>query len=504
MLTEVDWSASSSVFFARALAYAERLIARQPTSPRGWWRRGYTWALLGRHHSALADLKKAGELAAAETERSAAQPVWLDLLEAYSRYDREKLLEERDDTKQLARLLQLQTVLYYGSSQSRLLAARRVLDAAPDCYLAINRLTDVPTLGTRRSGAELGFETAARHLPDRLKAIDDLPDEARRALSDEPGEDERLIGPRAAAVDALCAAAEADAGEPSWAVLATLVDDLNFKHASREIDFLSNWLSVDVEEELKELQPLYAKHSFGAFLESESKDARRARRAAEALKQSLQAPHVWLHLHLQQGRAVGVAEPGSDWREWRFGPLQLRHMDETYGNIVGAAPEFRYSTGARQVRRLLAICPHWPISHVYALLRDPNYAKQQGRALEDRFPREPAVCRALGLAYLAWRRYDDAERLLDRALDLEPNEAVYRELGDLHIARGNREKWKELMDDYLAKTEPLGLEHARARCDVAEWLMSQGQWREAQPYADEAAETFANWCWSVPRTATRG
>jgi tetratricopeptide (TPR) repeat protein len=211
------------------------------------------------------------------------------------------------------------------------------------------------------------------------------------------------------------------------------------------------------------------------------------------LDKALRAAHVVLHVTQQHGQAVIAVDKERPEDERQLGRIQGQHRDDTYRNVVGPAPDFRYHPAGRLAAEALDVCPHWPVVHAFALLRDPEYVRREGRALEDRFPSEPVVCRALGLAYLAHRRFDDAERLLDRALDLEPEEATYRELGQLYVARRKRQQWKELLDDYLAKTEPLGLEHARVRCDIAEWFMDQSKFREAQPYADEAAETFAAW-----------
>jgi len=59
VLTEFHWNASHKAYHARALLYAQRLVARDPQSPWGLYHRAYALALAGLHGAALADLGRA-------------------------------------------------------------------------------------------------------------------------------------------------------------------------------------------------------------------------------------------------------------------------------------------------------------------------------------------------------------------------------------------------------------------------------------------------------------
>ena len=49
------------------------------------------------------------------------------------------------------------------------------------------------------------------------------------------------------------------------------------------------------------------------------------------------------------------------------------------------------------------------------------------------------------------------------------------------------------LDEFLAKTEPAGLEHAKLQVDIANDLMKRGRFADAKKYAEAAAETWAGW-----------
>ena len=54
------------------------------------------------------------------------------------------------------------------------------------------------------------------------------------------------------------------------------------------------------------------------------------------------------------------------------------------------------------------------------------------------------------------------------------------------------DRWKEALEASL-KEEDLGLDHASARVEIANYYMEQKQWDKARPYAEQAAMTWAEW-----------
>ena len=74
VLTEYQWSPAHRVFKARALLYAQRLIARDAQSAQALQSRAFVRALIGRHDLALEDLDEATKLAQGEGAKNKAQP----------------------------------------------------------------------------------------------------------------------------------------------------------------------------------------------------------------------------------------------------------------------------------------------------------------------------------------------------------------------------------------------------------------------------------------------
>lgn len=78
LLTEQNWDPSHKVFKARALLYAQRMVAQAPSS---WslFHRAYARALVGMHEDALKDLEEAGKRPAGEEP---VKPAWVGLIAA--------------------------------------------------------------------------------------------------------------------------------------------------------------------------------------------------------------------------------------------------------------------------------------------------------------------------------------------------------------------------------------------------------------------------------------
>ena len=56
---EHHWHPAHKVFKARALLYAQRMVAREPKGTFGLWHRAYARSLIGLHANALADIAEA-------------------------------------------------------------------------------------------------------------------------------------------------------------------------------------------------------------------------------------------------------------------------------------------------------------------------------------------------------------------------------------------------------------------------------------------------------------
>ncbi len=105
----------------------------------------------------------------------------------------------------------------------------------------------------------------------------------------------------------------------------------------------------------------------------------------------------------------------------------------------------------------------------------------------------PPLLWALGKKYGDLKRYDEAGGYLRRFIRQSPDSAAYELLAANYKAIGDRKRWKETLDEFLDKVEDHGLDHARVQVQIANDFMEHRQWAEAQPYAEAAAESWAEW-----------
>ena len=99
----------------------------------------------------------------------------------------------------------------------------------------------------------------------------------------------------------------------------------------------------------------------------------------------------------------------------------------------------------------------------------------------------------VGKKYSDLKQYDDAQGYLRRFIKQSPESAAFELIAANYKAAGDQKRWKETLDEFLEKVEDHGLAHARVRVQIANDFMAHQQWEEAQPYADAAAETWAQW-----------
>ena len=144
-------------------------------------------------------------------------------------------------------------------------------------------------------------------------------------------------------------------------------------------------------------------------------------------------------------------------------------------------------------RELLRVSPFAPLA-ASVLIENDWWEEVEPKAAgwEKDFARHPTVQLALGQRYAKMKKYDDAERCLRATIGLSPEYRAYQALADVHAARGHLDRWQATLDAYL-KQEDIGLDHARVRVEIANALMARGDYKAALPYAEAAAETWAQW-----------
>jgi hypothetical protein len=157
-------------------------------------------------------------------------------------------------------LLRLLALEYPHHSDVALRAAKEVLSSDPECFRAHDVMFRVGGVSNLHVATMFAPEVLTEAVPKRIGAIGSLPEGVREPIARDAGE--------VAVVEALerAGAPGKDAGEPSWAVLGSLVRETRFVQVRHRLDFMTHWWHVPVEEFWNEARPLVARHRFQPYL----------------------------------------------------------------------------------------------------------------------------------------------------------------------------------------------------------------------------------------------
>lgn len=477
VLTEHLWLGGHRIFKARALLYAERLRQRLPKDPRGLWHRAYAETLIGLHREALDDLRAAADLAA-----GAASPEWVALLEPCCRFDADQLAKLADKPKlaQLARLLHFLVVEHRHTLRLCLDSAQAILKENPDCTRVLDALCDIGGVGVPHQVTEGYLEILSQIVPGRVAGLPGLPEALAAKLRDAKSQ-----------VDfqqALLDEGSRDADEPTWSTLGRILQEEHFTSIWRRVDFMRYQWGVPVDKFVAAAVDMLKDHPYRDLIRSYSVDPQRDPASYKKIVENLPTDNVDFSYG---GLIRALSKSGSD--KWSVVHQRaLRQMDEDYRDLgVYLRSMNRGSTGLEIARRLVKVSPHAGIA-LATLLELSAPPEQAVTDWETDEGHQAIVLRGLAQLYSQRKRDADADRCWKAYLKRSPDFVGYRGLADLYKRQGKSDQWKATLDEYLQQGEQ-DLQHARVRVDIAEQLMADKKWREAKPYADEAAQTGAAW-----------
>ncbi|MGC8638930.1 MAG: tetratricopeptide repeat protein [Isosphaeraceae bacterium] len=479
VLSEYQWNPAHVIFKARALLYSARLAAVGPRTPQVLLWRAFARALVGRHDLALNDIAEARKFDDPAAGPSKGPP-WLAVIEAYLKSDRTGLAIKDGPDARLAALLNMMTVEYPIMSRAHVLAARQVLDCDADCCRAYDAICRAGQLGDLHVATAAGPAAFTKIFPVKLGAAPGLPPSVRALLDRKR--------PEPAVLDALQQAGRPgdDLGEPCWGVLAHLAREARFVFALCRLDFMARKWQVPVDDSFNEVKPSVDKHRYYAYLQSLALPPREGNRVLAALGDSLNLTEIESTERPLIDALRELKHPSGD-AAWRVcfnnGSILARDIAERIRNAKARKDHFG--------RLLLTISPYSAyamgtlVSSAWDQVKDevPGWREKVGDA--------PALLGALARKHVELKQYDEAERELRRYMQLSPDRWAYQALADCYKARGDRDRWKATLDDFLKNVKPSGLQHAQIQVELANDLMRQGRWEEAKKYAEPAAETGA-------------
>ncbi len=485
LLTEFHWQAAPKAFKARALVYAQRMVARDKQPWRALWHRAYALALAGLHQSALDDLQTAAlQWQAANGHHvlmvGGPRPRWVDLLDAYCRFAhaRLKTAGAEGPEKDLAWLLWFDSIQHSGHDATRLNAALETLQQIPDCYPALQALcTDGGVrIGHVASSAPLvivgktlyprvlaatGLPPAvakiARAAGENSEADDELPvkefalrAKLIRALLESDGS----VAPQAAgaAPPAQPPAAAVDPGEPTWVCLGRMVSNLSFVHVRERTYFLAYQLGVPSDEFTEAAAPLVEAHPY-----------------RQSLVASVTDRPTRLRLYL------AVASPQDltprDYYIWAHYALAT---DNAFWSAV-----------------LLRVSPYSPVGPALGVEFCGDDYKSHFGEWEKMAAEYPAVAMAFARRDIAAARWEQAEKWL-KLVTASGDVDAFKELANVYGRQGKWDLWVATLEDSL-KCPDFGLWQATVHNSIARYYMHDKQWEKALPHAKAAAESYSAW-----------
>jgi|GEM_PF-762545 len=490
-LTDYLYAPAYKVFSARALLMAERAVVHSGGSAEALWTRAYVRALVGRHHSALADIAAAREAA---PQQAMNEPKWGAIIDACCRFDKPALeeLAEPPAQRPLARYLQLRAAEHTTAPLLLVEQARVTAEANPECLRVVATLVGIPSLGTQRSAPQLAFQVFETALPQGLLTLSGLSDELRgdiEVLEDAFGVPGYIQRRKVISQFRRESLAGRDRREPSLSALAHLIEETGVVQVAWQLNAYKYWFGVPVENLVEPLQPLYMDHPYRQILQSYGWESTRFPRALKDLEAVLAGPdslptQVMLANHLYRSSA-------SLYNRWRA--YADRHGDIVAGDLLQAIKVTNATHYKISLAREFQKCsPHSPLL-VDAIIRgDWKTAEPKAAEWEKRYADDPSIVQALGQAYFRADRLEDAERLMKQRIALSPDIVAYRELAALYEHQKKFDVWRETLLQALEQPA-LGLEHAEIHVTLADHWMKAGDYRKAQPHADRAAASYAHW-----------
>ncbi len=491
VLNEFEWHPAHRAFKARSLLYAQRLVARDPDGPWGLWHRAFALALAGRHADALADLDAAKKKA--DVKGSLTAPDWLDLVDAYSRYDSARMARQPGPRVKLAAFLRMVALAFPLWTAAGLQAAKDVVLLEPYCFRAHDTMSTFSGVSTQHVATTIGPQALEQFVSRKLGAVDEVPKSVKDHLDDKTG----IM--QAAELFDKAGAPENDAGEPAWGALGYSIRETRFVQIYRRLYFMRMMWSVPTEEYWNEIQLDVAAHRYRPYLETLAVNApdaaARFYQFADAIDLADVEPTEATMNHtldtLERPRAKAV---------WQ---IAICHADETAEFVSSLAREANVSVKVQMARDILHASPYQPYARAVLIENDWENVKDQVVAWEKEAGDFPAVLGALGVHYSQSKNYDEAMRVLARYIDLSPEVGAFRLLAANFKAQGKIDRWQETLEAFL-NHEDLGLDHAQVRAEIANYFIGLKQWDKARPYAEQAAQTGAGWAMDCAARCAEG
>jgi len=425
-LTHYYWYACYKVYMARALLYAQRMVAKDASSPRALWHQCYARALAGLHKPALDILAKVRAGAGAGGTDGAPpalppEPKWVPLVGRYCRYAVRELAEMESKHVELQRFLHYLTVERDYGTSNKLPVFRALKEENEECFRVYEGFWMQGYPKAMKTGYINPHVVLSRTLWARLLRMNDIPESIATVARAGPSEEEcKKRHPLICQV--IRTAFEEgqpgrDSGEPSWAVLGAMLQELTFLHAQRRVQYRAEHYRKDLDNGLKWAKQFVAGHPYADFLKTYKLNPKEELWEYTQVVESLPLKDWDLNMLplIATTRRVKLMAPPYGKHPYTLAILHqdiLAHKMEANIRVTWSYDP-RVAWGS--ARMLERVSPYAPLSYAVYVDRDWQHAKERAREWEEKFGHGMELMRALAKRYIAEKRYADAKRVLDTA-----------------------------------------------------------------------------------------
>ena len=294
-----------------------------------------------------------------------------------------------------------------------------------------------------------------------------------------------------------------DKEEPSWSVLAASLQETRFISGCARLNFLTAAIGTSSRDEAMPLAIALKSHPLLQVILMFNQDRVRDGPAFRQMISNLFDAQLdyragwllnWLHRVDDQQAKLWYGQTMS--RTCSTYQDRVRHSFMLTSQNVIPGPLNLYIT----------VSPHSAYSHAKyvtnpksTLPRTSAYGLTVAGAdlselpkIETRFSWSAVVQRSLAERYITEGKKVDSERCLSRLANLSADARTYRNLADMYLKQKKFDQWEESLLKSLEWGD-LGLEHSRARVDLAEYYLKKKDVAKAATYAEEAASSGASW-----------
>ena len=519
-LTEYYWHPAHKVFKARAMLYADRLLASHRKSPRAFWHRAYARALVGLPRYARSDLDDASAAWEALPEADRPQrPGWVELIDAHCRYapDEIDVASVEENERQLASLIRHLTVERCGYLPLTEKSALDTVKEIPECYRVYDDLSRFGGIGIQHSTTLAGLSLFGARAYDRLLAMPDLPPSARKTARSKPGNwltnllpglrrdpeaesnefqrrrtlIENLLGTDLAEDGAEGAQDQpqgpADLGEPSWATLGVLIRELSFMQVQRRAWFQARIWCVSPDEFIAASAPLVERHPYRAYITRYAWDQTlRDQALQELLNLELVDPELTAAGIQEALKRQDAKKAVRMWKQMSV------HFDFTAFDFIRSGLTREIPSGYCG-EQLLTVDPMSPYARMLSVHSNWDKVKDLAAEWEKTGAKFPGLMLAFGDRSMKAQQFEDAARCYKAAIEICPSLNACRGLAAVYHKQGKMDLWLETLEDFLEQPD-YGLGHAMVRTQIAREFMGQGDYARALPYAEDGARSYAGSC----------